>query len=119
MSKSVEDIVEIVAGVGEDVRPVWPDQAPGQGFNEVEHRVFGGESRRYYGGVWEGEPGELNLPSYPYDEICIMISGRIALRDTAGNRKEFVKGQGFFVPRGFSGVWETLEPSSKYFIALE
>lgn len=119
MLKFVEDVVEIVAGAGETVRPVWPDQESGKTFEEAEYRTFAGTSQSYYGGVWEGEPGELHLPSYPYDEVCIMISGRVALRDTTGNRKEFVQGQAFFVPRGFSGVWETIEKSSKYFIALE
>jgi len=30
----------------------------------------------------------------------------------------FQAGEAFFVPRGFSGIWETLEPASKIFVAL-
>ncbi|NNM47206.1 cupin domain-containing protein [Knoellia sp. DB2414S] len=68
--------------------------------------------------MWEGSTGTLRLPDYPYDEVCVMLEGRVALVDEDGRRREFGAGEAFFVPRGFSGVWETLEPSRKVFVAL-
>ncbi|MEV7431408.1 cupin domain-containing protein [Nocardioides sp. NPDC092400] len=70
------------------------------------------------GGLWEGEPGEVFFESWPYTEFCVVISGRVAVRDDAGARREFGPGEAFVVPRGFRGTWETLEPSVKYFVAM-
>ncbi|MER6950553.1 cupin domain-containing protein [Nonomuraea sp. NPDC000554] len=66
------------------------------------------------GGGWEGEPGTLHLGPYPYDDICVMICGRVALTGNGGGRREFTGGDVFFIPRGFGGAWETLEPSSTF-----
>src|SRR3546814_3029394 len=52
------------------------------------------------------------------DLVCIMISGRVALIDLDGNRREFSAGEAFFVPQSFRGTWETVEPSKKFFVAL-
>lgn len=48
-----------------------------------------------------------------------MLQGHVALIDTQGGRKDFRAGEAFFVPKGFSGVWLTVQPSSKIFIAVE
>ena len=79
---------------------------------------FGDPNGEYFGGGWEGEPGTLLCDPYPYDEVCIMISGRVALIDLDGNRREFSAGEAFFVPQSFRGTWETVEPSKKFFVAL-
>lgn len=70
------------------------------------------------GGLWEGEPGRVSFESWPYTEFCVMISGRVAVIDAAGGRREFGAGEAFVVPRGFRGTWETVEPSVKYFVAM-
>lgn len=70
------------------------------------------------GGLWEGQPGRVSFESWPYTEFCVMISGRVAVVDSAGGRREFGAGDAFVVPRGFRGTWETVEPSVKYFVAM-
>lgn len=47
-----------------------------------------------------------------------MLTGMVALVDHTGARREFGAGEAFWVPRGFSGTWETVEPSTKIFVAL-
>ncbi|MFJ3697261.1 cupin domain-containing protein [Streptomyces sp. NPDC090052] len=112
------DIREITVGAGEEVRPQWPAGDASENWSETEWRVFGDEAQgRFFGGAWQGAPGTLRL-DYPYDEVCVMLTGRIALVDNAGGRREFGAGQAFFVPRGFSGSWITIEESQKVFIAL-
>lgn len=69
-------------------------------------------------GYWTGEPGSVRLDPWPYTEICSILSGRVAVVDHSGARREFSAGAGFVVPKGFVGDWVTLEPSSKYFIAV-
>lgn len=120
MSKAlgVADIVDIRVGEG---RPVVPEWGPGDAsdtWRETEWRAFGKSEETPFGGAWEGEVGTLRLDSYPYDEVCVMLTGAVALIDEDGGRRVFRAGDAFFVPRGFSGVWETLEPSSKVFMAV-
>ncbi|MGF0313363.1 cupin domain-containing protein [Rhodococcus sp. IEGM1428] len=114
---NVEIITEFGLGVGESVTPDWGDDAS-PGWEETEWRAFGSSDQGFFGGGWEGEPGTLRCDPYPYDEVCIMISGRVALIDLDGNRREFGSGQAFFVPKEFRGTWETIEPSKKFFVAL-
>lgn len=114
----VADVVKIRVGTG---RPVVPDFGPGTAsreWRETEWRSFGDGNDTLYGGAWEGSPGTLQLECYPYNELCVMLTGSVALVDSKGERRVFHAGDAFFVPRGFSGVWETLEPSSKIFVAL-
>jgi uncharacterized cupin superfamily protein len=85
---------------------------------EEEFRVFGGAAVSYTGGYWRGEPGAVRFDSWPYDEICVILKGRVAVQDTAGRRKEFGPGEAFHIPQGFQGDWITLEPSEKVFIAV-
>ena len=67
-------------------------------------------------GFWTGEPGRVVLDPWPYTEICSIITGRVAVTDLRGGRREFGPAQGFVIPKGFAGSWETLEPSSKVFV---
>ena len=86
-------------------------------WTEVEYQCFrtaGGS----FGGCWEGESGEVSFDRWPYGEACVLLSGRIALVDTSGNRREFGAGEAFYIPVGFSGRWITLEPTKKIFVAI-
>jgi uncharacterized cupin superfamily protein len=88
-----------------------------EGWSEAEYRAVD-LAEDSLGGLWEGEPGSVWFESWPYTEFCVMISGRVAVVDAAGGRREFGPGEAFVVPRGFRGSWETLEPSVKYFVAM-
>jgi uncharacterized protein len=48
-----------------------------------------------------------------------MLSGRVALIDEDGGRREFSGGDASFVARTFSGTWETIEPSVKICIGYD
>ncbi|HGW4869700.1 TPA: cupin domain-containing protein [Pseudomonas aeruginosa] len=116
---SVKQIISIALGQGDAVRPEWPDGMASDSWHETEYRCFSSASGSLFGGTWCGEPGQLVLESYPYDELCVMLSGHVALVDDDGARKDFKAGDAFLVPFGFSGSWLTLEPSSKIFIAIK
>lgn len=115
----VADVRTIRMGEGVAVQPTWGEGDASPEWSETEYRCFSGADGRLFGGTWEGSPGKLRLGSYPYDEICVMLTGRVALFDADGGRKEFGPGEAFFVPRGFVGTWETIEPSTKIFVAVE
>lgn len=116
---SINQVTSIELGVGTAVVPQWPADMASPHWLETEYRSFANRSGSLFGGTWRGEPGTLVLEAYPYNEICVMLSGRVALIDEQGGRKEFGQGESFFVPKGFSGTWVTLETSSKIFIAVE
>ncbi len=100
------------------VPPIDSFEVLSERWEECEYRCFETSDGRSVGGIWEGQPGVLRLAPWPYDEVCMMLGGRVALVDDLGARREFGPGEAFFVPRTFSGTWETLKPSSKLFIAL-
>ncbi|MER6409661.1 cupin domain-containing protein [Streptomyces humidus] len=116
---NIHSVVPVSLTGGTPIVPEWTPGEASEGWRETEYRSFASADGRLFGGGWEGEPGTLRLDPYPYDEICVMISGRVALVDTEGGRREFGAGEVFFVPRGFRGVWETLEPSKKFFFAYQ
>ncbi len=105
----------------EHTRPVVPDpsgyDSVSAGWSETEYRAVE-LAEDSLGGMWEGQPGTVSFDSWPYTEFCVMISGRVAVIDVDGGRREFAAGDAFVVPRGFRGTWETMEPSVKYFVAM-
>ncbi|KAB2388783.1 cupin domain-containing protein [Actinomadura montaniterrae] len=87
-------------------------------WRETEYLAYGGPAKEYTGGFWTGEPGAVRIDPWPYDEICVILSGRVAVADLDGGRAEFGAGEAFFIPRGFAGDWVTIEPTSKVFVAV-
>lgn len=115
---NIEQIVRVDPASARRVVPDSADyDAVSEGWREVEYRAveLADDS---LGGLWEGEVGHVSFDSWPYTEFCVILVGRVALVDRAGGRREFRAGDAFVVPRGFSGTWETLEPSRKYFVAM-
>ncbi|HST42384.1 MAG TPA: cupin domain-containing protein [Conexibacter sp.] len=70
-------------------------------------------------GSWHGEPGRLRIDDQPHDELSVLQSGRVAIVDADGVRSEFGPGDAFVLRAGFSGVWETLEPTDKVYALQE
>lgn len=117
---SVDTIKTIAVGVGTPIIPVWGDGDASADWQETEWRTFGDEAAgETFGGAWEGHPGSLVLRDQPYTEVCIMLLGTVALIDEDGGQRTFTAGDAFVVPKGFNGVWKTLEYSRKVFIAVD
>ena len=76
------------------------------------------EAGGFYTGVWEAEPGAWRV-SYDENELCVILAGRVRLTEDGGVPREFGPGETFVIPKGFVGVWETLEHCRKvYAISL-
>lgn len=69
-------------------------------------------------GFWEGTVGWVAINSWPYNEVCVILRGRVAVEDATGHLDEFGPGQAFLVPVGFRGVWHTLETTEKIFVGV-
>jgi uncharacterized cupin superfamily protein len=114
----IEQVQVLAAGEGTPVVPPLSDYAEtSPGWTEVEHRarLTAGHT---VAGYWTGEPGSVRIPEWPYDEVCVIFDGRVAIEDADGSRREFGAGDAFVVPAGFDGWWHTLEPTSKVFVGV-
>jgi uncharacterized cupin superfamily protein len=117
---SVDTIHEVSKEAGTPfVPPVDSYEVRSASWVETEYHCFRDPSGQVLVAMWEGEPGTVYLGPWPYDEICVLLEGRVALIDEDGGRREFEAGQSFVVPRTFSGAWETMEASRKVFVAVE
>ncbi len=116
----IEAVREIVATAGMEFVPNLSDYIdPSAGWSEVEYRHLDLQSRRTVVGYWTGEPGSVSFDSWPYTEVCSILSGQVAVADQYGHRKTFGAGQGFIVPQGFRGTWISVESARKIFVAIE
>ncbi|BAN26645.1 cupin domain-containing protein [Caballeronia insecticola] len=112
MSKLIQDIAPLGAGIGEFTRLDY-------GMNESDWRAAQGPSGNYVIGWWEGKAGAVDFPATTADEAVWLVEGRIALTDVNGGRREFTAGQGYLLPAGFAGRWETIEDAKKFYVVLE
>ena len=77
-----------------------------------------GENNRLYCGIWESTPGKVEC-EYTEWEFCHIISGEVILTEE-GKKKghRFKKGDGFIIPPGFKGTWETVKKVKKHYVIL-
>ncbi len=68
----------------------------------------------FFTGVWQSEVGAWRV-AYDEDELCVILAGRVRLTEDGGAPREFGAGDAFAIPRGFRGVWETVEPLRKIY----
>lgn len=87
------------------------------GWTEAEFRAFE-LLNGSLGGLWEGEPGQVSFDSWPYTEVCVILSGHVAIEDHLGGRRDFRDGDAFVVPQGFRGTWITVAPTRKVFVGV-
>lgn len=115
---AIEEIQVLAPGSGTAVVPAASDYAEVTGgWKEVEHRAQLSDEVSV-AGAWEGEPGAVRIMTWPYDEVCVIQTGRVAIEDPGGGRREFGPGEAFLVPAGFDGWWHTLEPARKIFVGI-
>lgn len=76
------------------------------------------EAAGFYTGLWASTAGAWRV-AYTEDELCVLLSGAVRLTAADGAEQTFRAGDAFTIPRGFSGVWESLTPVRKlYAIAV-
>jgi uncharacterized cupin superfamily protein len=75
------------------------------------------DARGFYAGVWESSAGSWRV-AYTEDELCLLVAGRVRLIADSGTTQDFAAGDAFLIQRGFSGIWETVEPARKIYAIL-
>jgi len=84
-----------------DTVPLVPEGAAMSRTSELA-KLGGGLSA----GVWSAGAFTEHLPSYPVDEVCVLIEGTVTLRTPDGAARTFGPGQAFSIARGTECTWE-------------
>jgi uncharacterized cupin superfamily protein len=84
---------------------------------EHEHIFHASEDGAFVAGLWSCTPCTEKVPSYPTDEFCVVLEGRVVLTSDDGTVAEYREGDAFVVQRGWSGTWAMPEPFTKHFVA--
>lgn len=69
-------------------------------------------------GGWSHEGGAIEV-RYTEHEFCVLLTGRVRLTERGGGVEEYGPGDGFVIPAGYEGTWETLEPVRKWYVVFE
>ena len=69
-------------------------------------------------GVWESSESAYHIKNYPWTEYVLMISGRVIITNDDGTQNEFVAGDTFVIPKGFTGIWDVREPMKKQIVKV-
>jgi uncharacterized cupin superfamily protein len=91
-------------GEGLDPLPPWPDKMHIKG--STKHwgqNLFAGQ---FVTEVYESEDQTVQLEDCPYDELVLVLSGRVIITVKGEPPYEFAAGDSFIVPKGLTGTWE-------------
>lgn len=69
-------------------------------------------------GVWVGQTGSLTVRPRPHHEIFSVIEGLIRLEAEDGTAYQIGPGESAYIPRGWSGVWHTVQPTTKHYTLI-
>jgi uncharacterized cupin superfamily protein len=94
------------------IKPEWIDE--GQA-DEKGHFFYNNDERNVQVGFWDCSPFRETI-AFPYDELGIVISGKLRLVDAEGHADIFAPGDVFFIPRGRTTTWHILEPFRQYYM---
>jgi uncharacterized cupin superfamily protein len=111
----MSDVVTLSLGpIGDCADPIAAEKivsgSPRTGFVSA----YENEAAGFYAGTWGSTVGAWRV-AYDEDELCVILAGRVRLTRDGGEPHEYGPGEAFVIPRGFAGVWETLEPVRKIY----
>jgi uncharacterized cupin superfamily protein len=69
-------------------------------------------------GVWGCSIGGWTIKSMSVDEVMLMLSGRVRITGADGSVTELSEGDMFYLPKGWSGRWDTLEDMQKLYVIV-
>ncbi|MGI9318492.1 MAG: cupin domain-containing protein [bacterium] len=69
-------------------------------------------------GLWEAGPGKSIIENFPFTEYVLMVSGSVIVTEEDGTSREFVAGDTFVIPKGWSGVWDVQKRMKKQIVRI-
>lgn len=100
----------------ESGRPA-PDKLLAGDYRTVTYNQWTGENDRLYCGTWDCSPGKVEI-DYSEWEFCHLLAGEAVLTSANGQSWRLRAGDGFIIPPGFKGTWETVETVRKHYVIL-
>ena len=98
--------------------PDWPLDMKLEGSLKQKQAIMY-DTGQLIGLVWESEPGKIAIKDYPYDQITIILKGKLFLTDNSTKKTTvYKKGNVFHLPKGFNGIWE-MKRDYKEFVVIE
>lgn len=80
----------------------------------MAHTAFVDMAGQFTAGVWACNAGTLEIRDLAVNEACYLIEGTVVITDEYGHTETFHAGEGFVLPRGFSGTWHMPVAIRKY-----
>ena len=70
-------------------------------------------------GVWACDVYKERIPSYPMDELFVVIEGTVELTVDGGEPETFAPGDAFVIRRGTACTFDVQRPFLKYWMTYE
>ena len=85
----------------------------------VLHRILTGDGMSPgTSAVWTCDKGGVRYEGLPGAEAGFIVTGVTRITEDGGEAKEISAGDGFLLPKGWTGTIEILEPTRKVFFLL-
>ncbi len=108
--------------VTDGMKPVglsFPDAVVAGDPQESAHVFYDQALKQATIGIWESEAGVVRFDPYPFDELCIVVEGEVALRDASGYQDAFRAGDLFIIRKTFRGLWTMPRRLRKFYVELK
>lgn len=83
----------------------------------LDHAYFTRPDKGLRTGIWRAGPYTERYDDYPADEFMVVLEGEVTL-EGEGFRETFRKGDAFFVPKGFKGIWRQPVAMLKFYVII-
>jgi uncharacterized cupin superfamily protein len=70
-------------------------------------------------GVWECTPGGWHIQNRPDTETMLLLKGHVRMTTDGADPVELRAGDVFVLPKAWSGRWDVLETTRKFYIVAE
>lgn len=97
----------------------FPDQVLEGDPQEAAHVFYDREIGQATIGIWESALGRIRFDPYPFDELCMIVSGEVTLAPDDGAPETFKPGDVFIVRGSFRGEWIMPVALRKYYVELK
>ena len=88
--------------------PPWPEGVVVAGVNKHAQKVL--HEGEVVAALYGADAARLNVSEpFPYDEYVLVLRGEVILTSEDGSSQTFGTGDGFLVPKGWTGTWDMPE----------
>jgi uncharacterized protein len=83
----------------------------------LDHAYFLRLENGLRAGIWRSGPYTERYEDYPADEFMVVLEGEVTLEGD-DFRDTYRKGDAFFVPKGFKGIWRQPVAMLKFYVIV-